>query len=62
MTIDLTPYLSDNGPKYLVIARAISEAVRQGELLPGTRLPPHRQLAENLGVSVQTVSRAYAQA
>lgn len=62
MTIDLTPYLSPRGPKYLAIARALSEAIRQGELTPGTRLPPHRQLAESLGVSVQTVSRAYAQA
>ncbi|PMR73237.1 PLP-dependent aminotransferase family protein [Billgrantia endophytica] len=62
MTIDLTPYLTDTGPKYLAIARALSEAIRQGELTPGTRLPPHRQLAESLAVSVQTVSRAYAQA
>ncbi|MBZ9559895.1 MULTISPECIES: PLP-dependent aminotransferase family protein [unclassified Modicisalibacter] len=62
MTIDLTPYLSPHGPKFLAIARALSEAIRQGELTPGTRLPPHRQLAETLGVSVQTVSRAYAQA
>ncbi|SEM05331.1 PLP-dependent aminotransferase family protein [Halomonas caseinilytica] len=62
MTIDLTPYLSHTGPKYLAIARALSEAIRQGELTPGTRLPPHRQLADTLGVSVQTVSRAYAQA
>ncbi|WP_163558726.1 PLP-dependent aminotransferase family protein [Halomonas sp. NO4] len=62
MTIDLTPYLSDTGPKYLAIAQALSEAIRQGELTPGTRLPPHRQMAESLGVSVQTVSRAYAQA
>ncbi|RTR07081.1 PLP-dependent aminotransferase family protein [Halomonas nitroreducens] len=62
MTIDLTPYLSDSGPKYLAIARALSEAIRQGDLTPGTRLPPHRQLAEILDVSVQTVSRAYAQA
>ncbi|MDR5858895.1 PLP-dependent aminotransferase family protein [Halomonas eurihalina] len=62
MTINLTPYLSETGPKYLAIARALSEAIRQGELTPGTRLPPHRQLADTLGVSVQTVSRAYSQA
>lgn len=62
MTIDLTPYLSPHGPKYLAIARALCEAIRQGELVPGVRLPPHRQLAAALGVSVQTVSRAYAQA
>ncbi|WP_148252994.1 MocR-like ectoine utilization transcription factor EhuR [Aidingimonas lacisalsi] len=62
MTIDLTPYLSEAGPKYLSIARALSEAIRQGDLAPGTRLPTHRQLADSLGVSVQTISRAYAQA
>jgi len=62
MTIDLNPYLDDSGPKYLSIARALSRAIRSGELTPGTRLPPHRQLAEHMGVSVQTVSRAYAQA
>lgn len=62
MTIDLTPYLDDAPPKYLAIARALSRALRAGELAPGTRLPPHRSLAEHLGVSVQTVSRAYAQA
>ncbi|EPC01118.1 GntR family transcriptional regulator [Litchfieldella anticariensis FP35 = DSM 16096] len=62
MTIDLTPYLPTHGPKYLAIARALSEAIRQGDLIPGTRLPPHRQLAETLGVSVQTVSRAYTEA
>ncbi|MEQ7870265.1 PLP-dependent aminotransferase family protein [Chromohalobacter salexigens] len=62
MTIDLTPYLPSQGPKYLAIARALAEAIRQGELTPGTRLPPHRCLADALAVSVQTVSRAYAQA
>ncbi|GGX86115.1 GntR family transcriptional regulator [Litchfieldella qijiaojingensis] len=62
MTIDLTPYLPTHGPKYLAIARALSEAIRQGGLIPGSRLPPHRQLAESLGVSVQTVSRAYTEA
>ncbi|WP_442487502.1 MocR-like ectoine utilization transcription factor EhuR [Halomonas litopenaei] len=62
MTIDLLPYLDDSQPKYLAIARALSRAIRSGELTPGTRLPPHRQLAEHIGVSVQTVSRAYSQA
>ncbi|WP_110649513.1 PLP-dependent aminotransferase family protein [Salinicola peritrichatus] len=62
MTIDLTPYLSSHGPKYLSIARALAEAMRHGALPPGTRLPTHRELAETLGVSVQTVSRAYDQA
>jgi DNA-binding transcriptional MocR family regulator len=62
MTIDLTPFLGGHGPKYLSIARALAEAVRHGVLTPGMRLPTHRELAETLGVSVQTVSRAYEQA
>ncbi|WP_242495513.1 PLP-dependent aminotransferase family protein [Salinicola tamaricis] len=62
MTIDLTPYLSTQGPKYLAIARALAEALRHGAISPGMRLPTHRELAETLGVSVQTVSRAYEQA
>ena len=62
MTIDLTPFLGGHGPKYLSIARALAEAVRHGVLSPGMRLPTHRELAETLGVSVQTVSRAYEQA
>lgn len=70
MTIDLLGQLAalidglpdDGQPKYLAIARALSRGIRSGELMPGTRLPPHRRLAEHIGVSVQTVSRAYAQA
>nr|WP_229583023.1 PLP-dependent aminotransferase family protein [Paracoccus sp. S-4012] len=34
-------------------------AIRAGSLGPGDRLPPHRSLAYDLGLSVQTVSRAY---
>lgn len=34
-------------------------AMRAGELTGGDRLPTHRELAYQLGVSVQTVSRAY---
>ncbi|WP_027967845.1 PLP-dependent aminotransferase family protein [Halomonas halocynthiae] len=62
MTIDFARYLAESGPRYLAIARALSQAIRQGELLPGTRLPPQRELADTLNVSVQTISRAYAQA
>lgn len=62
MTINFTRYLNEGGPRYLAIARALSQAIRQGDLMPGTRLPPQRELADTLNVSVQTVSRAYAQA
>ena len=46
-------------PAYRSLARALSEAISSGRFRPGDRLPPHRELAFELGVSVQTVSRAY---
>ena len=46
-------------PAYRALAQSVVDAVSAGELKPGTRLPPHRTLAFDLGVSVQTVSRAY---
>lgn len=50
------------GPVYRAIADAIDEEVQKGTLRPGTRLPPHRDLADHLGVTVTTVTRAYAEA
>ena len=50
------------GPKYRVIADAIDEDVQNGVLRAGTRLPPHRDLATQLGVTVTTITRAYAEA
>jgi DNA-binding transcriptional MocR family regulator len=50
------------GPKYKALANRIEQAVQDGELKPGDRLPTHRQLAEQLGVTVGTVTRAYAEA
>jgi DNA-binding transcriptional MocR family regulator len=46
-------------PIYLSLASAILRAIRAGELTGGDRLPTHRDLAFELGISVQTVSRAY---
>ena len=46
-------------PAYRSLAQGIAAAIDAGSLPPGTRLPPHRDLAWQLGVSVQTVSRAY---
>ena len=46
-------------PAYRSLARIISRAIETGELAPGDRLPTHRDLAWRLGLSVQTVSRAY---
>lgn len=47
------------GPKYLVIADALEQAIRTGVLRPGERLPPQRDLAGLLNVDLTTVTRAY---
>ena len=46
-------------PAYLSLADQISRAIHDGKLPSGTQLPPQRKLADELGLSVQTVSRAY---
>src|SRR5262245_44468306 len=51
-----------DGARYLTIAEALADDVAQGTLRPGSQLPTHRELAERLGVTVGTVSRAYAEA
>lgn len=57
------PHLgSRSGPKYKVIAQAIGESIANGSLKAGTKLPPQRDLAYDLGLSLNTVSRAYAEA
>jgi DNA-binding transcriptional MocR family regulator len=56
---DLTAH---NGPRYRALADALAADVRDGRLAAGTRLPTHRDLAWKLGVTVGTVSRAYAEA
>lgn len=62
MTIWRPDLRSRSGPRYLAIAEALAEDIFQGVLKPGTRLPTHRDLAEHLGVTVGTVTRAYAEA
>jgi DNA-binding transcriptional MocR family regulator len=51
-----------DGPRYQAIAQALAADVASGRLAPGARLPTHRNLAYRLGVTVGTVSRAYAEA
>ena len=47
-------------PKYQALVEALQRDVEAGVLQPGTRLPPHRELANRLGIAIGTVSRAYA--
>src|SRR5687768_16705138 len=62
MTMWLPKLESRRGPKYRAIADAIDEDVQNGALRAGTRLPPHRDLADHLGVTVPTITRAYTEA
>jgi DNA-binding transcriptional MocR family regulator len=47
------------GPLQRRLAAALAAAVERGDLLPGTKLPPERALAAQLGVARTTVSAAY---
>lgn len=47
---------------YLALASAIADDIQAGRLAPGDRLPPQRDLADMLGVTVTTVTRGYAEA
>jgi len=47
------------GPRYLALAGAIANAINSGALPAGTQLPPQRDLALKLGITVGTVGRAY---
>src|SRR5688572_4979703 len=62
MTMWLPRLEGRRGPKYRVIADAIDEDVQNGALRAGTKLPPHRDLAGHLGVTVTTITRAYTEA
>jgi len=51
-----------SGPKFRQISDAIGDGIATGRLAKGARLPPQRDLAYALDVSLNTVSRAYADA
>ncbi len=44
---------------YEQVREQIRRQVSSGELAPGTKLPPVRRLAEDLGLAANTVARAY---
>ncbi|RKF23451.1 PLP-dependent aminotransferase family protein [Altericroceibacterium spongiae] len=51
-----------SAPVYERIVSALENDVLEGRLTPGDRLPPQRELAYRLSLSVGTVSRAYVEA
>jgi DNA-binding transcriptional MocR family regulator len=62
MTIVLARRRDSRQAVYLDIADAIAREIQQGRLKPGERLPTQRDLAGQLGVTLTTVTRAYAEA
>ncbi|MFB6674752.1 PLP-dependent aminotransferase family protein [Streptomyces sp. NPDC056390] len=58
---DLHLDLSGTGSRRAALMGALRDAVRSGRLAPGTRLPPYRSLAADLGVARNTVADAYAE-
>lgn len=53
--------LDGRGPKYQQITRALVQAIRDGDLAPGTRVTASRTLARQLGCSRNVVLLAYDQ-
>src|SRR5258707_13975729 len=62
MTMWLPNLEGRRGPVYRRIADAIDDEVQKGSLRAGARIPPHRDMADHLGVTVTTVTRAYTEA
>ena len=46
-------------PAYKFLANCLIRAVEAGDIEDGEQLPTHRELADQLGLSIQTISRAY---
>ena len=49
-------------PLFLALVRALAEDIGAGKLPNGFRLPPQRELADQLKVALGTVTRAYDEA
>jgi DNA-binding transcriptional MocR family regulator len=47
--------------RYKSLVDALAADIRSGRLSPGTRLPPHRQLAATHGLALVTATRVYAE-
>src|SRR6185295_13922154 len=60
----MTSWLPDlskgSGPLYVRLAERIEESISDGSLPTGAKLPPQRDLAFDIGVTIGTVGRAYS--
>jgi DNA-binding transcriptional MocR family regulator len=60
----MTNWLPDlsqgSGPVYMRLADSIESAISSGTLPAGAKLPPQRNLAYDIGVTIGTIGRAYA--
>lgn len=59
MTLVLALDPEDPTPPYEQLRRQLADLITAGQLSPGDRLPPLRQLAGDLGLAVGTVARTY---
>src|SRR5690349_11675505 len=60
MTSWLPDLSTGSGPLYLRLANRAELDIGEGVLAAGTKLPPQRNLAFDLGITIGTVGRAYA--
>lgn len=60
---DWVPTLAPiEGPRYLAFVRSLEADIATGHIKPGMRLLPQRDMAQRLGLSVGTISKAYSEA
>lgn len=62
--VTMTNWIPDlstgTGPLYLRLADRIEQDIAGGQLAAGDKLPPQRDLAYDMGVTIGTIGRAYA--
>lgn len=59
LRLEIDPALK---PRYVAIARAIEAAIVSGQVAAGERLPTQRELSQELGIAIATISRAFSEA
>jgi DNA-binding transcriptional MocR family regulator len=58
-----TPWITDaTRPKYLALVQALETDIQNGTLRNGDRLPPQREIADALGVTIATITKAFREA